>query len=236
MELAALGVAGGTRRLVLAAAVVCLALFVTLTVLVDQRWAPLVDADHHLGAWPQDFTADHDGARRAWLWIGRLSSGWVLVPAVLAAVARLHHRGHRTAAVWAAGVIAVVLVANPVVKQLVGRDRPLWDDPILVIGSRAFPSGHAANNAAIAGVAIVLALRMIRTRSLRRAAITAAVLGALLVGADRVFLGVHHCSDVLGGYLLAATVVLLGLVVADPGPPGPPRDSATAPDRTTDGS
>jgi membrane-associated phospholipid phosphatase len=227
---------GHARRFVLAAAVLCLALFVTLTTLVEQRWAPLADADRHLGARPQEFTSDHEWAREVWLWIGRLSSGWVLVPVVIAAVAGLHHRGHRAAAVWVAGVITVVLVANPVVKQLVGRDRPLWDDPILVIGSRAFPSGHAANNAAVAGVAIVLALRMIRTRALRRTAITAAVLAALLVGADRVFLGVHHCSDVLGGYLLAAAVVLLGLVVSDPGPSGPPGEPTTAPNRTTAGT
>jgi membrane-associated phospholipid phosphatase len=225
---------GRARRIVLAAALACLGLFVTLATLVAQRWAPLVDADRHLGAWPQQFTADHDAAREIGLWIGRLSSGWVLVPAVLVAVAGLHRRGHRAAAGWAAGVIAAVLVANPVVKQLVGRDRPLWDDPVLVIGSRAFPSGHATNNAAIAGIVIVLALRWVRRRWLRRTAVAAAVTGALLVGADRVFLGVHHGSDVLGGYLLAAAVVLLGLLVVDPGAPGAsrgPHNHSTQDDR-----
>jgi membrane-associated phospholipid phosphatase len=200
---------GNGRRSVLGAALACLAAFVALATSVVRRWQPLVDADRHLGSRPQEFTTRHDWAQEAWVWIGRLSSGWV------------------------AGVMAAVLVTNPLVKQLVGRDRPHWDDPVQVIGSRAFPSGHAANNAAVAGIVIVLVLRWVRRRWLRRTAVATAVLAALVVGADRVFLGVHHCSDVLGGYLLAATVVLLGLAVADPGPPPVDRTAATGPGGTT---
>jgi membrane-associated phospholipid phosphatase len=226
---------GGARIPALVAGVGCLVLFVTLALAVVQRWQPLLDVDRRIGAWPQDFTARHDWARETWIWIGRLSSGWVLVPVLVVAVGWLWHRGRRPAAAWVALVMTTVLVTNPLVKQLVGRDRPRWDDPIRVIASPAFPSGHAANNAAVAGIVVVLALRWVRSRRRRRTTVVGAVLGALLVGADRVFLGVHHLSDVLGGYLLAVTVGLLGLAVVDPAPPPGDRRAATNADGTAAG-
>jgi YegS/Rv2252/BmrU family lipid kinase len=45
-----------------------------------------------------------------------------------------------------------------------------------------------------------------------------AVAVALLVGADRIFLGVHDLSDVLGGYLLGVGIVLGALAAFDPRP------------------
>ena len=40
----------------------------------------------------------------------------------------------------------------------------------------------------------------------------------LLVGADRVFLGVHNVSDVVAGYLLGGGILLLWLALYDPTP------------------
>ena len=57
----------------------------------------------------------------------------------------------------------------------------------------------------MAGVLIVLAMMFIRRAVLRRAVYAGAVLLALVVGPDRVLLGRHFPTDVLGGWLLGAT-------------------------------
>ncbi len=57
-----------------------------------------------------------------------------------------------------------------------------------------------------------------RRRGVRRLVLVLALAIALLVGADRIFLGVHNVSDVVAGYLLGAGVVLAWLAFYDPTP------------------
>ena len=94
----------------------------------------------------------------------------------------------------------------------------MWEDPLLVLSSASFPSGHAAGIAGAAGVTIVLTRMLVRRRGVRRLALVLSLAVALLVGADRIFLGVHNVSDVIAGYLLGAGVVLAWLAFYDPTP------------------
>ena len=87
------------------------------------------------------------------------------------------------------------------VKAIVGRPRPPLAHRLVSAGSTSFPSGHAAQNAAILPA---LALAAIALGANRRISLGLAVAGALLVGLSRVFLGVHYPSDVLAGWLLGA--------------------------------
>ena len=80
------------------------------------------------------------------------------------------------------------------------RKRPVWQDPVTTLSSYSFPSGHATGIAAAAGVTIVLSMMFVRRRNLRRLCGLAVGVRALLVGLDRVFLGVHNVSDVLAGF------------------------------------
>jgi YegS/Rv2252/BmrU family lipid kinase len=206
------------RWTALTSALVCAALLAVLAVLVSQQWSVLEHADGDLGRRPQQLTFDHAWLRSTWIWIGRTFQTWPMAAYTLVAVGALALKGHRRAAIWTTLVMASVLVVNPVLKTLVARDRPVWQHPVQSLESYSFPSGHASGIAAAAGVAIVLALMLVRRRGLRRAVVVGAVLLALVVGADRIFLGVHNASDVLGGYLLAATLVLVALLAFDPEP------------------
>lgn len=96
---------------------------------------------------------------------------------------------------------AVVLAAfglNVAVKHAVGRSRPLADDdtPHLITApsSSSFPSSHAAT-AAAGAVAIG-----VQAPALAPVAVTAAV----AMAASRVYLGVHHGSDIAAGLVLGA--------------------------------
>jgi YegS/Rv2252/BmrU family lipid kinase len=64
----------------------------------------------------------------------------------------------------------------------------------------------------------VLATMLVRRRGLRRLLVGVSVLVALLVGADRVFVGVHYVSDVAGGILVGIAIPLFTLAVFDPEP------------------
>src|SRR4051812_28185320 len=205
------------RRARLGWAALCLGLFTVLAVLV--RTTPgffVFDAD--VGAWPEKFTYQHHGVYDVWWWLGRVTSTIPETVATVVTVLALAPKGHRRAAVWTAGVMATTGIAVLVIKRLIGRDRPVWDYPVLVLDSFSFPSGHAAGIAAAAGVAIVLTSMLVRRRAVRRLVTVTALIVALLVGADRIFLGVHTLSDVVAGYLLGAAVVLAWLALYDPTP------------------
>jgi membrane-associated phospholipid phosphatase len=101
----------------------------------------------------------------------------------------------------AAELPAVVLAAfglNVAVKRAVGRSRPLSDavTPHLINapGSSSFPSTHAAT--AAAGAVAIGA----RDPALLPVVVTAAV----AMAASRVYLGVHHGSDIAAGLVLGA--------------------------------
>ncbi|HET6167097.1 MAG TPA: diacylglycerol kinase family protein [Marmoricola sp.] len=206
------------RWTALATAVACTGLFVALALLVDHHWRPLVDADRDLGDDPFRFTSDHG-------WVGDLAKGlatatqpnYVVVAGLVAAIA-LAVKGYRRAAIWAAIVLTVARVGYYLLKQLVEKPRPHWDHPIDHVPGYAFPSGHATVITAAMAIAVVLSSMLIRRRGLRRLLIGASVVVALVVGADRVLLGVHNISDVLAGYLLGVAIALFALVAFDPQP------------------
>lgn len=192
--------------------------FVLLAALVANDARGILDLDTDIGRWPHEFTSENDWARSTFIWVGRFTGTLALTVLTTLVAAALFAKNHRRAALWTVLVMASTSVSTTGFKLLIGRDRPDWDHPIEMLKSYSYPSGHASGIAAAAGVAIVLALMLIRRRGLRRAVGGAAVTVALIVGADRIFLGVHNLSDVVGGYLLGATLVLGSLFVFDPQP------------------
>jgi YegS/Rv2252/BmrU family lipid kinase len=201
----------------LGGAAVCLVLLAVLAVLVRLHWSPLLGMDHDAGQWPQRVTYDHHLLVVWWVWVGHFFGTLALAGYTVVAAGLLWLR-HRRAALWAVGVMVTEGVANSVLKLLVARPRPVFRHPVEVLTSYSFPSGHSSGIAAAAGIVVALTLMLVRRRGVRRLLVGGAVALALLVGADRVFLGVHDLSDVLGGYLLGVAVVLLGLAVFDPRP------------------
>lgn len=145
-------------------------------------------------------------AREPWLtdvlaavtWLG---SAWVLAPlvAVVAAVLAVRQRRADAGLLVVAALGASAL--ESLVKVLVARPRPALGEVLATVSSYAFPSGHSTQAAATWGA---LALLVTAARAARVAAWTAAVVVVLLVGASRVYLGVHWPTDVLGGFLLGA--------------------------------
>src|SRR5207237_1332785 len=117
----------------------------------------------------------------------------------------------------AAALVGGMLV-NVVLKASYERLRPHFEDPLLVLTSYSFPSGHAAGATLFYGV--LAAFLVSRTYDWRRraAAVAGAIVAVLLVAFSRMFLGAHYLSVVLAA-LCASTLWLVlslsaGLAVA----------------------
>ncbi len=153
-----------------------------------------------------------------------LGSAVVLVPltALVAVVGRVVARTWRPGAVVAlAG--AGSYVSMELLKQVLQRPRPT--DQLVGAAGWSFPSGHSTDAAAWWLTAAAAALWVGGARWVRwqRALVgVAAVLVAVVVGVTRVYLGVHHPTDVLAGWSLGIVwawlivVTLLGRSVEPP--------------------
>jgi undecaprenyl-diphosphatase len=108
-----------------------------------------------------------------------------------------HHR-------WADFLALVLAVPggmglNVLLKGAFRRQRPTFADPLLVLATYSFPSGHAMAATCLYGVLAATAVWRIRQRGFRVAVAGAAGLMTVLVGFSRIYLGVHYLSDVMGG-------------------------------------
>ena len=90
------------------------------------------------------------------------------------------------------------MLINALLKQVFMRARPDLGEPLLTLSTYSFPSGHVASATLFYGV--LAAFLCSATRSWRRRAliVLAACVLVVLVGVTRLYLGVHHFSDVVG--------------------------------------
>ena len=106
-------------------------------------------------------------------------------------------------------MVLIVELLGVAVKELVGRERPMYSILQDTPTNPAFPSGHALHAMVFFGLLFVLAQTFAGSR--RKTLFVRAGLSLLILacGASRVYLGVHWPSDVFGGFLLGG----LGLAV-----------------------
>jgi membrane-associated phospholipid phosphatase len=86
---------------------------------------------------------------------------------------------------------------NVLLKYTYMRARPSFDDAILTLATYSFPSGHTAAATLLYGIIAAYLVCLTPRFGLRGAIVAGAVLMVALVGASRVYLGVHYASDVL---------------------------------------
>jgi len=199
-------------------AAACLALFALLTALVQGEWGPLLDLDNDLGKPPAEW-ADGKAAVHDVLRVVELGTGTIgAIVAALGVSGLLWLKGHARAAVYVVLVMGTTIPTVHLLKILVDRDRPGWQDPVGGLDNAAYPSGHAVYVAALAGVVAVLTVMLVRRAGMRRLAVAALLLLVAVIWADRLLLGRHFPSDLVAGLLVGAFYVFVGLAVHSPLP------------------
>ncbi|QIX25250.1 YegS/Rv2252/BmrU family lipid kinase [Nocardioides sp. JQ2195] len=206
------------RAILLRWSALCFGLFVLLTVLVTTAWSPLQTLDHDVTRPSAEWTRDHASLADA-LHTLELATGTLACTVLTVLIgALLWSKGHRRAAGYVVGVVAATMAAVHLLKWGVDRDRPRWWVPEEQLTNGSFPSGHAAYAAALGGVLLVVTVMLVRRRGLRHLVGVLLGFAFLLICADRILLGRHFPTDLLGGLLLASGFVVLGLALYSPLP------------------
>jgi membrane protein DedA with SNARE-associated domain/membrane-associated phospholipid phosphatase len=141
-----------------------------------------------------------------------IGSSQVLVPLTVIAAAVLGWRRAWAELVVLVAAVAIILIAVPVVKEIVGRPRPAGG--LIEVSDASYPSGHAAHSVFYAWLALTIAIRVRpgwRYGSLLIGAGFALTAG---IGLSRVYLGVHYMSDVNGGWALGVLAFSACAVIA----------------------
>jgi undecaprenyl-diphosphatase len=119
----------------------------------------------------------------------------------------------------AAALFVFVCVAggqllSSVLKLGVDRPRPELVSHLADVHTLSFPSGHAMMSAVTYLTLGALLARIMPSAGLRIYVLGVAVLATFLVGASRVYLGVHWPSDVLAGWCAGAAWAMLCWLIA----------------------
>lgn len=93
-------------------------------------------------------------------------------------------------------------------KILAHRDRPI--SAAFHATDFSFPSGHATIAVALYGYLAFMLIKILGN-SYKWLIIILASLIAVLVGFSRLYLGVHYLSDVLAGFLIGLTALVVGI-------------------------
>lgn len=125
--------------------------------------------------------------------ISKIGSFAVITPLTLLLSGWLWIKKRAYEALWVLVTMGACRIIFTGLKLLVGRARPIFDEPLTHALSYSFPSGHSVNSLAFLFVCYFIFKQ-------KKSMLTLCIIGSFLIGWSRLALGAHWCSDVLAGW------------------------------------
>jgi membrane-associated phospholipid phosphatase len=151
---------------------------------------------------------DHEVLRRATAFYSGLGNPLTALALVCVGLLVLWFGADRRTA-YGLVVACLVIPLNALLK-LVSGPTPLWSAAHVHDVGHNFPSGHVAFVTSVVGY-----LGLVAARRDKRVAVAMVLLVVLGMGPARVLAGAHLVSDVIAGYLVGLSVLVMAIAAAD---------------------
>ena len=104
--------------------------------------------------------------------------------------------------------LAIITILNQLLKRILQRPRPT-EYRIIEETGYSFPSGHSMISMAFYGYLIYLIYKYVENKNVKWILISLLSILICLIGISRIYLGVHYTSDVLGGFLISISYLVI---------------------------
>ena len=104
--------------------------------------------------------------------------------------------------------LVIITILNQLLKNILQRPRPT-EFRIIEETGYSFPSGHSMISMAFYGYLIYLIYKYVENKYLKWALIVLLSILICTIGISRIYLGVHYTSDVLGGFLISISYLVI---------------------------
>ena len=104
--------------------------------------------------------------------------------------------------------LVIITILNQLIKRILQRPRPT-EYRIIEETGYSFPSGHSMVSMAFYGYLIYLIYKYVENKYVKWISIVLLSILICTIGVSRIYLGVHYTSDVLGGFLVSISYLIL---------------------------
>ena len=104
--------------------------------------------------------------------------------------------------------LVIITAINQILKRIVQRPRPT-EYRIIEETGYSFPSGHSMVSMAFYGYLIYLIYKYVKNKYLKWISIILLSILICSIGISRIYLGVHYTSDVLAGFMISISYLII---------------------------
>ena len=108
--------------------------------------------------------------------------------------------------------LIIITIINLILKFIIQRPRPSGFNIINESGY-SFPSGHSMISTAFYGFLIYLVYKNIKNKMLRVVLIILLFFLIIMICISRIYLGVHYASDVIGGFCISISYLMVFIMI-----------------------
>ncbi len=110
--------------------------------------------------------------------------------------------------------LVIITTLNQLLKRILQRPRPS-EYRIIEETGYSFPSGHSMVSMAFYGYLIYLIYKYVKNKYVKWISIMLLSILICTIGISRIYLGVHYTSDVLGGFLISISYLIIFISATD---------------------